>query len=467
MCGRSRRPDAAPPGRARLRQSAAPHRSYFARATRTVSCGLPRGFIGVGSTTTPATGGLDRRALSGWSPNSGTTTSGRPAASAPSVVPNPPWVTTTLAWPNTSACGTQRSTCSVWRRRAERVDVELAVPSVISTRAGSSAAAASMPPKSAPAIGMSPATRAEADVDERPRVAVPPVRQRLALRRLGGVAEAVDVRRPVGLGVLQRGGERGQVGRAPDRLGDAGVLLLEPRARRSRARPPRGRPSETPAERGARRPLGRDRRRELGLLADHDVRLPLLARRRAAPGSIARTLSRPKISPTTICVRLLGRDLRDPAPGGVELVLGRLLALPEAGSRRARPSRRARRAGDHHLVPAAQRGLDERDERVEVPDSARGGEQDAHRLGRRGISCTAQLLPSGSLKKTNEPQGEVLDLADLDAAPGQLGARGVDVRRPRAAGPAREPGSISVRRRRSRSSTPTPAGSAARSAARR
>ena len=37
-------------------------------------------------------------------------------------------------------------------------------------------------------------------------------------------------------------------------------------------------------------------------------------------------------------------------------------------------------------------------------------------------------MPSGSLKKTNEPHGEVLDLADLDAALDELGPRGVDVR---------------------------------------
>ena len=43
------------------------------------------------------------------------------------------------------------------------------------------------------------------------------------------------------------------------------------------------------------------------------------------------------------------------------------------------------------------------------------------------ISWTAQALPSGSLKKTKRPHGKSCDLADLDAAAGQLGVRGVDV----------------------------------------
>ena len=51
-----------------------------------------------------------RPALYGWSANSGTTTCGTPASSAPSVVPNPPWPTIAAARARISAWGIQRST---------------------------------------------------------------------------------------------------------------------------------------------------------------------------------------------------------------------------------------------------------------------------------------------------------------------------------------------------------------------
>jgi hypothetical protein len=76
----------------------------------------------------------------GWSADSGSRTSGTPAASAASVVPAPPWATIAAACGITLACATQRSTCtlagsdpssagSAWR------------PTVTSTRAGTPASA--------------------------------------------------------------------------------------------------------------------------------------------------------------------------------------------------------------------------------------------------------------------------------------------------------------------------------------
>ena len=63
-------------------------------------------------------------ALNHWSSaNSGSTTSGTPWASAPSVEPWPPWVTTAAACASTSSCGTQRSTVTLRRQRAELAEV--------------------------------------------------------------------------------------------------------------------------------------------------------------------------------------------------------------------------------------------------------------------------------------------------------------------------------------------------------
>ena len=45
----------------------------------------------------------------------------------------------------------------------------------------------------------------------------------------------------------------------------------------------------------------------------------------------------------------------------------------------------------------------------------------------RTSCCSAQVLPSGSLKKSERAPGEVLNLADLDAALDQLGAGRIGV----------------------------------------
>ncbi len=60
----------------------------------------------------PAPISATRRALCGWSANSGTTAIGRPAASAALTVPEPPWQTIAAACGITSACGTQPATCT-------------------------------------------------------------------------------------------------------------------------------------------------------------------------------------------------------------------------------------------------------------------------------------------------------------------------------------------------------------------
>ena len=58
----------------------------------------------------PAPAAAIASAFGNWSANIGVSTSGRPAASAPSTVPEPPWQTTSAASASASRCGTQRST---------------------------------------------------------------------------------------------------------------------------------------------------------------------------------------------------------------------------------------------------------------------------------------------------------------------------------------------------------------------
>ena len=60
--------------------------------------------------TTPAPAAAIASEFGNWSANIGVRTSGRPAASAPSTVPEPPWQTTSAASASASSCGTQRST---------------------------------------------------------------------------------------------------------------------------------------------------------------------------------------------------------------------------------------------------------------------------------------------------------------------------------------------------------------------
>jgi hypothetical protein len=81
-----------------------------------------------------------RRALSGWSAKSGTTTMGTPAASPARRVPKPPWHTIAAACGITSACGTQRST-RTFAGRAPSAAGSWWRPIVTSTRTRSAASA--------------------------------------------------------------------------------------------------------------------------------------------------------------------------------------------------------------------------------------------------------------------------------------------------------------------------------------
>ena len=74
-------------------------------ASRTTSAVNSSGF-----TTTPAPTAAQRAALSNWSAPWGTRTSGKPSASAPRTLPEPPWLTTAAQRGNTCSCGTKRST---------------------------------------------------------------------------------------------------------------------------------------------------------------------------------------------------------------------------------------------------------------------------------------------------------------------------------------------------------------------
>ncbi len=71
-------------------------------------------------TAIPAPTAATHAALMGWSANRGATTSGRPAASAPRVEPEPPWQTTAAASRSTSACGTSARRAGSAARAAAR-----------------------------------------------------------------------------------------------------------------------------------------------------------------------------------------------------------------------------------------------------------------------------------------------------------------------------------------------------------
>ena len=145
----------------------------------------------------------------------------------------------------------------------------------------------------------------------------------------------------------------------------------------------------------------------------------------------------------------VGRDVVAPRPwlGRPSARAACRASAPSSTSprRSGRGSRRSRPVRPRGRVPATAVGA------VEPPLQAFGAHGDvvARRLHRRsswsvscrcrtnrerrahrfaaGSCCTAQPLPSGSVKRTNDPHGNILDLAHLDAALDQLGAGLVDV----------------------------------------
>ena len=205
------------------------------------------------------------------------------------------------------------------------------------------------------------------------------------------------------LGVVRRARQpRLEAGRRPDVAGA--------RRRRHRgAREPRGagrrllrrrprRPSPPPA-----RPAERARRRPARRAGDPALarpgRLPVRARPRRA-----HALRPPPRRP--------GGD-PGAAPPGAPVALRRAL--------------RARARGRGRPPPLRVLGL--RDERPAAAPAraARGGDPGA-RQSRGGICWTAQPFPSGSAEEHEPAPREVLDVADLDAAAGELVVRGLDVR---------------------------------------
>ena len=70
--------------------------------------------------------GATRRPFSNWSANTGTTTTGTPAANAPNTVPDPPWQTTRSASSRTRAWSTHASTWTLAGTSVKLGAVELA-----------------------------------------------------------------------------------------------------------------------------------------------------------------------------------------------------------------------------------------------------------------------------------------------------------------------------------------------------
>ena len=76
-------------------------RGHETTSCRAITAGPPA--RGIPSTKSPAPVRAMRSPLTNWSANTGTTTTGRPAATAPKAVPDPPWHTTRSARGKTSA----------------------------------------------------------------------------------------------------------------------------------------------------------------------------------------------------------------------------------------------------------------------------------------------------------------------------------------------------------------------------
>ena len=84
-----------------------------------------------------------------WSAPIGSTTNGRPCASAPITLPDPPWLTTRSQWGSRSDCGTYRSMCTLSGCGPNRSGSRLR-PTVTITAAGSSRRPASTRSKRSP-----------------------------------------------------------------------------------------------------------------------------------------------------------------------------------------------------------------------------------------------------------------------------------------------------------------------------
>ena len=355
---------------------------------------------GPGSTASPAPTAATRRAFTGWSAKSGTTTRGSPAARAPSVVPEPPWQTTASAEAKTRAWGTQRSMRTLGGA-GPRAFTSVSFPTVKRMRAGSPAAASSTDPEDHAGDRQPAGHASERDVDQRAVVARPPVGQRLRRSVVAGGSKAMHPGRVRRLGILERLREEAQVDRVPHALGHSRRAVVKNRlGDRKRLSLGCRQPDRDPSVGDAVR-LGREGRRELGRIAEHEIGPPLGAR------LVQVGQHRPHVQPGKDLgddngLRLLRRGRRHPCPGGTELLLRRSLARPEpvAGALHRLGQRGQYR--DHHLVSAPDSSVDERNQRVEMAGPTGGGEQNTH--ARSGPHLRLDLRRPPVANRPNVPE---------------------------------------------------------------
>ena len=131
------------------RMRSAASRACASRKRAEVASRTVRGVARTASRTTPTPSCSHRCAFGSWSAPIGSTTSGRPCASAPITLPDPPWLTTRSQWGSRSDCGTYRSTCTLSGCGPNRSGSRLR-PTVTITVAGSSRSPASTRSKRSP-----------------------------------------------------------------------------------------------------------------------------------------------------------------------------------------------------------------------------------------------------------------------------------------------------------------------------
>ena len=172
--------------------------------------------------TTPAPATATRTALYGWSPKSGTTTSGQPAASALNVVPVPPCPTATDAMPEDVRLGDPLLDVDVRRHVAE---LDLVASSREKNSDGKVAYGVERARVDLRGRRKRRGDASEAHVHEWRTVFLPPVRQRLRSHLGSRVADTSHCEG----GRIDRRREVRQVRRLGDAGRDPGLPLLERR----------------------------------------------------------------------------------------------------------------------------------------------------------------------------------------------------------------------------------------------